>query len=71
VELATAMLTLTRLGSKFTKDGLNLALSAPSLEAQVALEDRQQVIAGSDPAFAERVADFVAKRGAKASKAGL
>ncbi|GBG30256.1 Enoyl-CoA hydratase, mitochondrial [Hondaea fermentalgiana] len=46
-----------------TKEALNLSLAAPSLHSQIALEDRQQLMALKDPAFAVYV-----KKGFKKSK---
>ena len=52
------MLGLGEFGLAMTKDGLNHALSSPSLEASVAMEDRQQVLAAFDGEFVQRVANF-------------
>ncbi len=56
------MLTTTPLGLRLTKDALGLAVDLPSLEAVVALEDRNQVLCVKDDNFAEGVAAFLEKR---------
>jgi enoyl-CoA hydratase/carnithine racemase len=42
--LAEEMLLTSPLGLRLTKDALNLSIDAPSLEAAMAMEDRQQVL---------------------------
>jgi len=56
------MLHATPLGLRLTKDGLNLAIDAGGLEAAMAIEDRNQILAANDPNFAEGVAAFFEKR---------
>lgn len=56
------MLATGPLGLRLTKDGLNQALAASSLEAAIAIEDRNQVLALSAPDFAEGLAAFREKR---------
>ncbi len=47
--LAADMLAASPLGLRLTKDGLNVSVDAPGLEAAIAMEDRQQSLcAGSD-----------------------
>ena len=41
--LAADMLNATPLGLRLTKDGLNLSLDAPSMEAVIGIEDRNQI----------------------------
>jgi enoyl-CoA hydratase/carnithine racemase len=48
-----------------TKEGLQLAVDAPSLEAAIALENRQQVLASRSDQHREAVAAFLAKRPAQ------
>jgi len=60
--LANDMLATSPLGLRLTKDGLNLAIDGASLEAVIALEDRQQVLCMQTPHFAEAVSAFVEKR---------
>ncbi|CCW16053.1 Enoyl-CoA hydratase [Sphingobium indicum BiD32] len=60
--LLDAMLTTSPLGLRLTKECLRMSIDAPSLEAAIAMEDRNQVIAGSAPEFQEGVAAFFEKR---------
>ncbi|MFQ3596276.1 MAG: enoyl-CoA hydratase-related protein [Sphingomonadaceae bacterium] len=56
------MLAATPVGLRLTKEALNHAIDAQGLEAAIAMEDRNQVIAARDPDFAEGVAAFLEKR---------
>jgi len=56
------MLATSPLGLKLTKEGLNMALDAPSLEAAIALEDRNQVLTIQSPNFTEGMRAFLQKR---------
>lgn len=56
------MLVVSPFGLEATKQCLDLAESAGSLEAAMALEDRQQALAASSHDFAEGVAAFQARR---------
>lgn len=60
--LAEEMLCATPLGLSLTKDGLTHALDASSLEAVMAIEDRQQVLCTQTPDFSEGIQAFVEKR---------
>lgn len=60
--LASDMLATSPLGLRLTKDGLNHAIDGASLEAVIALEDRQQVLCTQTPQFVEAVSAFVEKR---------
>lgn len=60
--LIEAMLTTAPLGLRLTKECLRMAIDAPSLEAAVAMEDRNQVLCSSSPDFAEGIAAFFEKR---------
>lgn len=56
------MLATAPMGLRLSKQGLNMAIDAPSLEAALALEDRHQaLLAGTDDAK-EAVAAFLQKR---------
>mmetsp|Transcript_22051 Transcript_22051/g.43367 ORF Transcript_22051/g.43367 Transcript_22051/m.43367 type:complete len:275 (+) Transcript_22051:69-893(+) len=53
-EMASAMIeTMAPMPLFLTKEALNISLTAPSLHSQIALEDRQQLMALKDPAFRE------------------
>jgi enoyl-CoA hydratase/carnithine racemase len=57
-----AMLTTSPLGLRLTKECLRMSIDAPSLEAAVAMEDRNQALCVTGPDFAEGVAAFLEKR---------
>ena len=57
-----AMLATAPLSLGFTKECFNVNLDAPSLEAALALEDRNQVMLGRTADFREGVAAFREKR---------
>ncbi|ETX04910.1 MAG: enoyl-CoA hydratase [Candidatus Entotheonella gemina] len=61
-QLAQEMLSLSPLGLRMTKEGLNAALSAGSLEQVIALEDRGQILCASAGHFDEGIAAFIEKR---------
>lgn len=56
------MLHATPLGLRLTKECLNHAIDAQGLEAAIAMEDRNQILASSDGDFGEGVAAFLEKR---------
>jgi enoyl-CoA hydratase/carnithine racemase len=58
-ETAIHLLEADLLALELTKQGINLALSASSLEAAVALEDRQQALLAGTESFRERIRAFV------------
>lgn len=60
--LAEEMLATAPMGLRMTKDALNLAIDAPSLEAAMAVEDRQQVMMTTTQDYREAVAAFLEKR---------
>ncbi len=60
--LAAEMLQATPLGLRLTKDALNFALDAPSLEAAIAMEDRNQVLCTQGAHFSEGISAFLEKR---------
>jgi len=56
------MLHATPLALRLTKEALNHAIDAQGLEAAIAMEDRNQILASSDGDFQEGVAAFLEKR---------
>lgn len=58
--IASEMARNTAFGLRLTKEGLRLAVDAPSLEAALAIENRNQVLASRAPDMAEAVRAFVA-----------
>ena len=56
------MLHATPLGLRLTKEALNHAIDAGSLEAVIAMEDRNQVLSSQSEDFTEGVAAFIEKR---------
>ena len=56
------MLRATPVGLRLTKEALGLAIDAASLDAVIALEDRQQVLCTQSPDFHEGMAAFLEKR---------
>ena len=66
-ELDNDMLKTSPLGLRLTKEGLNLAIDAPSLDAVVALEDRGQILCASAGFFREGINAFLDKRAASYS----
>jgi enoyl-CoA hydratase/carnithine racemase len=56
------MLHATPLGLRLTKEALNHAIDAGGLEAVIAMEDRNQILASSDGDFQEGVRAFLEKR---------
>ena len=47
------------MGLRMTKEGLNLSIDAPSLEAAMAIENRNQLMCTASPEFARRMQAFV------------
>ena len=62
------MLHATPLGLRLTKEALNHAIDAQGLEAVIAMEDRNQILASSDGDFQEGVQAFLEKRKPNYSK---
>ncbi|HTW35894.1 MAG TPA: enoyl-CoA hydratase/isomerase family protein [Rhizomicrobium sp.] len=58
----TDMLATTPLGLRLTKEALNVAIDAGGLEAVIAMEDRNQILASQSGDFTEGVAAFLQKR---------
>src|SRR5882724_12714842 len=63
--MAADMLRNSPIGLRLTKECLKLSIDAPSLEAAVAMEDRNQILAAQTGDFREGVAAFLQKRPAK------
>ena len=55
------MLATSRMGLRMTKEGLNFSIDAPSLEAAMAIENRNQLMCSSSKEFKERMTAFVEK----------
>jgi len=60
--LVKDMLHATPLGLRLTKEALNHAVDAGGLEAVIAMEDRNQILASRDGHFVEGVTAFLEKR---------
>ncbi|GHC69205.1 enoyl-CoA hydratase [Pseudorhodoferax aquiterrae] len=60
--LAEDMLRATPVALRLTKDALGLAIDAPSMEAVIALEDRNQVLCTQTGDFREGMNAFLEKR---------
>lgn len=60
--MAADMLRVAPLGLRLTKEGTNIARDANSLEAQVALEDRQQILTTMTGDVTEGITAFLEKR---------
>ncbi|MGB3811267.1 MAG: enoyl-CoA hydratase/isomerase family protein [Parvibaculum sp.] len=56
------MLTTSPLGLRLTKECLNMSVDAGSLEAAIAMEDRNQILAAQTNDFREGIAAFLQKR---------
>jgi len=56
------MLTTSPLGLRLTKECLNMSVDAGSLEAAVAMEDRNQILCAQTSDFREGIAAFLGKR---------
>jgi enoyl-CoA hydratase/carnithine racemase len=56
------LLAASPMGLRMTKEGLNLAVDAPSLEVAMAIENRNQLMTASSPNFAEGMRAFLEKR---------
>ena len=61
-ELAGRMLRNSPLALRLTKDALKHNIDAASLEAAIAMEDRNQVLAAGTRDFREGIAAFLQKR---------
>jgi len=61
-QLAEDMLLTSPMGLRLTKDALNLSIDAPSLDAAMALEDRQQVLLTFTDDYVEARQAFIGRR---------
>ncbi len=66
--LVEEMLDTSPLGLRLTKECLNMNIDAPSLEAAVALEDRNQILCVTTGDFQEGMRAFMEKRRANYAK---
>mmetsp|Transcript_48724 Transcript_48724/g.145578 ORF Transcript_48724/g.145578 Transcript_48724/m.145578 type:complete len:290 (+) Transcript_48724:94-963(+) len=70
--LAAEMLLANKDGLRFTKECLRLSIDAPSLEAAMAVEDRQQMImAHSSREHVQRVKDFAKREQTDAASSAI
>ena len=60
--LVAEMLATSPIGLRMTKEGLGFAIDAPSLEAAIAMENRNQLMAAASDDFKEGLAAFLEKR---------
>jgi enoyl-CoA hydratase/carnithine racemase len=56
------LLHASPMGLRMTKEGLAMAIDAPSLEAAMAIENRNQTLTGKSPNFTEGMRAFLEKR---------
>jgi enoyl-CoA hydratase/carnithine racemase len=56
------MLTTSPMGLRLTKEGLDMAIDASSLEAAMAIENRNQILCSQSPDFKEAITAFFEKR---------
>jgi enoyl-CoA hydratase/carnithine racemase len=56
------MMATSPMGLRMTKEGLNMAIDAGSLEAAMAIENRNQVMCSSSADFKEGLQAFIEKR---------
>ena len=56
------MLTTSPVGLGLTKECLNMSVAAGSLEAAVAMEDRNQILCAKTKDFREGISAFLEKR---------
>jgi len=57
-----AMMTASPVGLRLSKECLNMAVDAGSLEAVIAMEDRNQVLRSRSEDFSEGIKAFLEKR---------
>lgn len=60
--LVDELLAASPMGLRMTKEGINLAIDAPSLEAAMAIENRNQLMTAASPDFNEGMQAFLEKR---------
>jgi enoyl-CoA hydratase len=56
------MLTTSPIGLRLTKEGLNMAIDATSLDAAMAIENRNQILCSQSEDFREAIRAFGEKR---------
>ena len=56
------MITASPVGLRLSKECLNMSVDASSLEAAIAMEDRNQVLCSRSEDFAEGIRAFLEKR---------
>ena len=56
------LLAASPMGLRMTKEGLQMAVDAPSLEAAMAIENRNQLMTSASPNFREGMSAFLEKR---------
>jgi enoyl-CoA hydratase/carnithine racemase len=56
------MLTTSPMGLRLTKEGLNMAIDAPGLEAAMAIENRNQLMCSKTEDVKEGMRAFIEKR---------
>lgn len=61
-EIVSDLLHATPLGLRLTKEALNFSIDAGSLEAAIAMEDRNQILSAQGEDFQEGVRAFLEKR---------
>lgn len=61
-QLAQEMLAASPKGLRMTKEGLSLSIDAPSLDAAMAIENRNQLMTSASPNVAEGMRAFLEKR---------
>ena len=61
-EFVDEMMATSPMGLRMTKEGLNMAIDAGSLEAAMAIENRNQVMCSSSADFKEGLQAFIEKR---------
>ena len=57
-----AMITASPVGLRLSKECLNMSVDAGSLEAAIAMEDRNQVLCSRSEEFSEGIRAFLEKR---------
>jgi enoyl-CoA hydratase len=62
MEIARIMLAKSPMGLRFTKEAMNLGLTAPSLEAAIEFENRNQSMCCSTPDFFRAVEEFMKRK---------
>ena len=60
--MAKDILRNSPIGVRLTKDCLNMSIDAPSLDAVIAMEDRQQILISATGDMREGVSAFLEKR---------